>query len=305
MGLPARDPVMAWLLDPAEPAMRYLASRDLLAPTPSERTLARLRAAVPDAGWAAKILARQKKRTWWETQRTCYWPKMKGTFWQLELLADLGLTRRDERIANAAEHWFRLHSGRDGGFSPWGPGPQSHLCTTGNAVRTLVRLGYERDERVRSAIQWLVDAQLEDGGWDCFTPPRGTLDAWEALSAFAEIPEPHRSREVRTAIERGAEFYLGRRLLHEGARYPRWWQIHYPWHYWYDVLVGLDFMTALGYGRDPRMREALARLRAKRLPDGRWPLDGTNGDMRLEVQGRPSKMVTFLALRALRRAGRS
>ena len=298
---PSEDAVLAWLLGIEEPAMRYLASRDLVRPRPSDARLVRLRAHVPTSGWAAAILRRQRERTWWATKRTCYTPKFRSTIWQLQVLADLGLTRRDERIANAAGFWFDLHyDPRRGGYSP-GPrtsaGHRSHLCTTGNMARSLIRLGYLGDERVTSAIEWLVDEQLPDGGWDCFGRTAGTLDAWEAMSALAEVPPRRRSSDVRRAIERGAEFFLERRLLREGRPFPRWRWLRYPWHYFYGVLVGLDFLTALGYGRDPRMGEALDVLASKRLPDGRWALDPVNGDLRLEVVGRPSKMITFLALR--------
>jgi len=295
---------MKWLLEPEEPSMRYLASRDLLTRRPSERGLARLRAAVPTAGWAEHVLERQKNRTWWATARTCYQPKFQSTIWQLQVLADLGLTRRDERIANAVEFWFDLHLARDGAYDPSRAKARGHLCTTGNMARSLIRLGYLTDERVKSAVRWLVDEQLPDGGWDCFGRPEGTLDAWEAMSALAEIPPSRQSSEVSRALEKGAEFFLERRLLHEGRRFARWWWLRYPWHYFYDVLVGLDFMTALGYGKDSRMHEALDHLESKRLPDGRWNLDWTNGNMVVEARGKPSKMITFLALRALRRAGR-
>ena len=315
------DPVLAWLLDPSEPAMRYLASRDLVRPRPSERTLARLRAEIPNRGWATKILARQKAKTYWVTKRACYGPKFTATIWQMQVLADLGMTRRDERIGNAVDLWFDRHIARDGAFTPWSrlEGKEyrrihfrhrdrfmkrGHLCTTGNMVRSLIRFGYLDDERVRSAIDWLVDEQDGDGGWDCFGRPNGTLDAWEAMSAFAEIPPNRRSSDVKRAIERGAEFFLERRLLHEGDRFERWWWLRYPWHYYYDVLVGLDFMTALGNRKDPRMAEALDHLGSKRLPDRRWNLDSTNGNLVIEPRGKPSKMITFLVLRALRRAGR-
>lgn len=46
-------------------------------------------------------------------------------------------------------------------------------------------------------------------------------------------------------------------------------------------------MTALGYGRDPRLQEALAHLESKRRRDGRWNLDSTNGDLLLEVPTSP------------------
>ncbi|OGS51391.1 MAG: hypothetical protein A3K65_00355 [Euryarchaeota archaeon RBG_16_68_12] len=317
----ATDPLLAWLLEPSQPAMRYLTSRDLVRPRPSERALARLRAAIPGAGWASRILDRQKEKTWWATKKTCYGPKFQSTIWQLQVLADLGMSRRDERIANAIELWFHLHMAKDGGYSPWSrreateyarihfrhPGTflkRGHLCTTGNMVRSLIRLGYLDDERVRSAIRWLVDEQYPSGGWDCFGRRNATMDAWEAMSGLAEVPPSRRSPDVRRALEAGAEFFLRRRLLHEGPRFERWYWLRYPWHYHYDVLVGLDFTTALGHGKDPRMREALDHLESKRLPDGRWKLDHTNGNLVIESRGRPSKMVTFLALRALKRAGR-
>ncbi len=301
MAFEASDPVMAWLLEPAEPAIVHLASRDLLVPRPSARVLADLQARVPCAGWAAAILDRQREGTWWERRDTCYWPKVKGSYWSLAVLADLGLTGNDPRIAAAVEHMLGIHLAPDGGFSPFGSSKPSHFCSTGIMARTLLQLGYVDDSRTRRAIDWLVEAQLPEGGWDCRPPWKSTLDAWEAMAAFAAIPANRRTAEVRASLERGAEFYLSRGLLHEGAPYERWSGLHYPWHYWYDVLVGLDFLTGLGYGRDSRMREAIAVLRTKRRPDGRWTLDGTNGNLRVEPRGKPSKMITFLALRVLRR----
>ncbi len=296
--------VIAWLLEPEQPVMRYLASRDLVRPRPSARDLGRLRNEIPARGWAATILAQQQERTWWGRADTCYWPRSTGTYWSLNVLADFGMGREDERIANAVEHMLRIHLAPDGGFSPLGRPKPSHYCSTGIMVRTLLQLGYVDDPRTWGGIGRLLEMQLDEGGWDCHSPPESTLDAWEAMAAFAAIPPNRRTREVRESIRRGAEFYLSRRLLHEGARYPRWSELHYPWHYWYDVLVGLDFLTALGYGTDPRAREALNLLRSKRLSDGRWPLERVSGRLRLEPQGRPSKMITFLALRALRRVQR-
>lgn len=78
----------------------------------------------------------------------------------------------------------------------------------------------------------------------------------------------------------------------------------HPWHYFYDVLVGLDFMTALGFSGEPRMRETLNHLVSNRLPNERWALNAPRGDMRLDVPGRASRMITFLALRVLKRTGR-
>jgi len=307
-----QNPVIAWLMDPVEPSMTYLVFRDLLEPRPSRGSLEHLRALAPSRGWAARILARQREKTWWATRNTCYRPKFQSTIWQLQVLADLGLTKSDERIANAVEFWFELHYAKDGGYSPDVKGRRGHLCTTGNMVRSLIRMGYLRDERVQSAIRWLVDQQLPDGGWDCFGRPKGTIDAWEAMSAFAEIPTPKRTPETKATIENGAEFFLRRKLLHEGPPSREWVRFHYPWHYFYDVLVGLDFMVRLGFGNDRRLYEALYLLISKRRSDGKWILEGIHGarkvkkpfasvfPLQIENPRKPSKMITFLAMRVMK-----
>ncbi len=296
------DAVLNWLLKPEQPAMRFLASRHLVTPRPSQQTLERLRSEIPRRSWAARILAKQREKTWWTTKKNGYLPYFGATIWHLQVLADLGMTKTDERIVNAADFWLGLHYAKDGGYAPRIRPKRGHLCTTGNMVRSLVRFGYLKDERVQSAIRWLVDQQLPDGGWDCFGRRRGTIDAWEAMSAFAEIPEQSRTSNVREAIRKGGEFFLKRRLLHEGRPSKRWMSLHYPWHFFYDVLAGLDFTTALGYGNDHRTSEAFSVLLSKRRPDGRWASEGNNWyPLPLEKPGAPSKMITFLALRVLKR----
>src|SRR5205809_733010 len=163
------------------------------------------------------------------------------------------------------------------------------------------------------------DYQKSDGGWHCFRSRTGTLDGWEALAGFAAIPEAKRSAAMHRAIERGAEFYLERGLLREGRTpYAPWMRLHYPVHYYYDLLVGVDVLTSLGYGDDPRMRLPLGRLAGKRNRDGTWNLDALHPDTEdpnyqirgpfypfgLEVPGRPSRWITATALIALQRAGR-
>src|SRR5437879_4707088 len=100
-------------------------------------------------------------------------------------------------------------------------------------------------------------------------------------------------------------------------RYAPWFRFHYPIHYFYDVLVGLDVMTQLGFADDRRLGPALKILKNKRQPDGSWLLDAVHPDMvpgagsvpymkkhkrfTLEAPGKPSKWITLTALRVLRR----
>ncbi len=273
-------------------------------------------------GWAASLLEHQMPDGHWFTRgvspRELYSPKYLVTNWRAIVLADLGMTRADGRVRRTAELILERWGRRSNELS----GPDAEICFTGNAVRTLIRFGYLEDPVVQRAIAWIVRTQKEDGGWHCFRSRTGTLDCWEGLAALAEIPEPQREGSVRRSIEQGAEFYLRRRLMKEGrTRYPPWFRIHYPNHYYYDLLVGLRILTRLGYGSDPRMAPALSWLRLKRSRGGTWALDAVHPDMVLprgerwwttaifpmvlEQAGAPSRWATVEALSVLARVARS
>lgn len=321
--MPIPAPLVAWLLEDADPSVRWRMYRDLLGRPEDDPDLAEARAAIGSTGWAERILAGQLAEGQWDapgtTPRELYLPKYTATNWRLLVLSDLGVDRTHPGVARAVDLVLRRQGGDDGGLG----GSDSEVCYTGNAVRMFTRFGYGDDPRVRRAVDWLVATQKADGGWHCFDgASEGTLDGWEALAGFSAIPAAQRSPAVERSIERGAEFYLTRGLLHEGERpYGPWRRLHYPWHYYYDYLVGLHVLTELGYGRDARLGEALDLLESQRRPDGRWLLDAVHPDLdlaladyavrtpvypfALELPGEPSRWITLLALRVLALAGRS
>lgn len=271
-------------------------------------------------GWAAQILRRQHPDGHWETpgtsQAELYRPKYIATNWCLLVLADLGVSGRNPRVAKATDLFLRTYASKTAGIGY----PGGEICFTGNAVRMMARFGRLHDARVQKAIHWIVRHQKADGGWHCFPSRTGTLDGWEGMAAFAAVPEGERSPDMRGSIERGAEFFLDRGLFREGKElYAPWMRLHFPAHYYYDILVGLDFMTALGYGDDRRMRPALDRLERMRNADGTWNLDALHPDSEdpnypirrsfysfgVEIPGRPSRWITASALAVLRLAGRA
>jgi hypothetical protein len=211
-----------------------------------------------------------------------YRPKFLATNWPAIVLADLGMTRKDPRIRRTADLLLNRWSVRGGDLS----GRSGEVCVTGNAVRTLIRFGYFDHPSVQRSITWIVRKQKPDGGWHCFASHTGTLDGWEGLAALAEISPGARDAAVRRSIERGAEFYLKRHLMEDGeVPYPPWFRIHYPNHYYYDLLVGLRILMRLGYGNDSRLTPALRWLREKRRRDGTWALDAAQPDLDSRLAG--------------------
>lgn len=315
----APDPrVVDWLLEPDQPSVRYYTLTELLGRRADDPEVRAARAAIPRTGWAADLLGALGPKGVWEAhdpRNVKEWvdylmfPIYRSTNWKALLLSDLGLTSADRRVRAIAENIFgyKLRLGSVAN--------QYHeeVCIAGNTARLLTRFGYGEDPRVARLYRWLVEDQREDGGWNCSQGTPGTLDAWEALAAFSVLPPAKRSAAMGRAVERGAEFYLRRGLMREGRAYPPWSRLHYPNHYFYDYLVGLDVLTRLGFAGDRRLRPALRWLASKRRAEGTWAPDRVHPDvppgvnlgvertkvrpLALEPAGRPSKWITLTALR--------
>ncbi len=310
--------VINWLLEEEQPSMRYLALTQLEKRSEKDPEVKSARGAITDRGWAADLLAKQNQDGSWISAERLYVPKYLSTNWMLIILSDLGLTKSEPRIAKACELWMERFSKKDGGFGMDGS-KSSHLCVVGNTARALVKFGYEDDQRVKSAFEWFVKNQAKLGGWSCFGSGRN-LDSWEPLSAFAVYPRQKWTKNMKECVEKASEFYLERELHKQGDHYEPWYRFHYPVHYYYDLLVGLDFMTALGYTSDKRLDHAISLLKKKRRSDGKWNLDAVHPDVEgavaqwnakhpkqaptpfsLETPGEPSKMITLTAMRVLDR----
>jgi len=320
--------VLDWLLEPEQPSIRYLALTQLLGKRGTDPEVRDARARIPSAGWVAEILRQRDPGGWWIRERDWMEPRFIGTHWNMLALADLGVTRALPEIAQSSEHWMAKSPLQGGGVGGFGKG-KGHHCFTANMARGLIRLGYEDDPRIRKTLEWIVQTSHPKGGWTCrFSTagpaPSRSLDAWEGLGAFAAFPRSKWTAGMQACVERSAEYYLERELHVQGERYEPWYRFHWPVHYYYDLLVGLDCLTALGFGHDRRLGYALDLLRKKRRPDGKWNLDAVQPDpdadalqwlakhpehrravpLTFETAGRPSKMITLRALTVLSRVER-
>lgn len=306
---------LEWLLEKEQPAVRYRALIDLLDMKESDPEVIELKSRITKKGWASAILRRQRPGGYWNSRKSLYVPKYTATNWMALILSDLGVIKDDSRVEKTAglifSDWLNDRTMED--IS------DREVCVIGNTTRMLARFGYADHPKVKRLFDWLVDDQKEDGGWHCFDSDKGTLDCWEALAAYAALEPSARNGRIRRSIERGAEFYLDRNMYREGRKkYQPWFRFHYPNHYYYDILLGLDVITSLGYGDDRRLGPALRLVEEKRRSDGKWLMDSVHPDIgpgadysprvkptpfSLEEAGMPSKWITLRAMRVLKRAG--
>jgi hypothetical protein len=327
--LPSVDKqTLDWLLVPSNPSVRYLALTELLHKKPKDSDVLATRAKIPKSRIVRKIMAEQTRDEYWPPKDNCYNPKWVSAVWPLMLLGELAVPA-DDSIKGEVERFLDLHQAESGSFvcpskletkgKRW-----DEPCLTGNMIRTLIKLGYANDRRVKKAIDWLPVEQLEDGGWNCDFPEKKVkhssfMSTIEPLWAYSEIPRGKWTRKMKRSIDNGAEFLLMHHLYksdnhHWKGTYPWFSELHFPMYYFYDILHGLRVLTKLGYGDDERTRSAVHLLLSKRRPDGRWNLEGDwfrerndnkgrKAPVSVEEIGEPSKWVTLNAYRALAHTG--
>ncbi|MBI5607834.1 MAG: terpene cyclase/mutase family protein [Deltaproteobacteria bacterium] len=326
----AADPVVAWLLEPDNPGVRWQCLRTLLGQPDTAAEVAEARAAIAQRGVVPAILAAQNPDGSWVEPKAFYTDKYCGTVWQLLILAELGASGDDPRVRRAGE--FLLAHSQDpdtGGFSVQarargGGGLPSMVipCLTGNLAWAMQVLGFYGDPRIDRALDWLATyLRFDDGDTAppddfryvqfevCYGRHSCFMGVVKGLKALAQVPPAQRTPAMRATIAAGCEYMLlhhvhKRSHAPEHVAKPGWTHLGFPRMYQSDVLEVLMILQDLGCD-DPRMDDALDVVRRARQPDGRWLLADTfNGKFVVDIErkGAPSKWVTLRALQVLQRA---
>jgi hypothetical protein len=271
-----------WLLEDENPAVKYRTQTELLGETADKS---------PIVTWVNDFLPAD-----W-TEREGLW----STYY-LNTFAECGLTFDDISLDKEKA----IHFGTSYRFE--------HSCGDYMRLRALIRLGLV-DEAV-NIVHEASMKQLPDGGFLCLHRldkmkriPKSCVKAnMYALLFCSEC----RKKGIKVDIEEPLLDYFWNHNLFFRTDNPNvlilnaregWRTIDtfYP----FEVMrVGLqnivESLCVLGYGNDPRLNEAWNILGSKKIPDGKFILNGTLTKSYLpkERVGKPSKWVTFYALLA-------
>ncbi len=330
--------LLPWLLepDPENPAIRYFALFDLLDCPPDDPRVIDAKERIMTTGPVPVMLGAQSSDGFWVEPGPGYYPKYRGTVWQIIFLAQLGADGDDPRVRAGSEYVLNTTRAKHGGFSISATPAGMIHCLQGNLCAALIDLGWYGDERLDEALNWLARSITGEGispfddkqapvrylrsgnsapGFVCSANNQLPC-AWgavKALLALSKVPSNRRGPVIQAAIEEGVKFLLSRDPA--VADYPMgyaekpsgsWFRFGYPIGYVTDILQNLEVLSALGYGTDERLKQAVELLLQKQDHQGRWKLEYTyNGKIwaDIEEKGQPSKWVTLRALRVLKRVG--
>ncbi|MHB0875870.1 MAG: nitrogen fixation protein NifH [Anaerolineae bacterium] len=325
------DP-LAWLLEPENPGVRYLALRDLVDLPPSDPAMAEARREAHISGPIGTILGQMQPEGYWVKPGPGYGPKYRSTVWSIISLAQLGASAaEDERVATACAYLLD-HALAPGGQFGTANGPGSTVdCLQGNLCASLLDLGYD-DPRLAGAFDWMARTVTGEGiaaasereapvryyagkcgpSFACGANNKLAC-AWggvKVMLAFAKLPVERRTPTIERAIEAGVQFLFSTDPAR--ADYPsgyadkpsgNWWKFGFPVFYVTDLLQNVEALVSLGYGNDPRLANAIALILGKQDAQGRWTLEyGYAGKTWVDYGSKkqPSKWVTLRVLRVLR-----
>lgn len=331
-----------WLLEEDDPGVRYLALRDIVEADEKEVKAARRKAHCE--GPIATILDNMNPEGWWVTPGNVYANKCRGTVWSIISLAELGASiKEDKRVSAACAYLINQALLKSGQFSPRRKPTNMGLCLQGNMLLSLSDLGY-KDKKLDVAYDWTARMVTGEGvskkvNPDGLAPGEGVPGPFRYLKyigprfacrtnknmpcgwagvkvmmAFSRLPVECRSGLIKRAIETGVDFFLssdpsiaGFPGHRQGVPDRMWWQFRFPSFWGADILQIAEALTALGYGSDHRLANALKLIQSKQDENGRWPLEFIDNTHKMWVKygikDRPNKWVTLRAMRVLKQAG--
>ena len=330
------DP-LPWLLedDAENPGVRYFVLTDILEKPQDDPEVVDAIRAVMAAGPVPAILEAQETEGYWVEPGPGYYPKYRGTVWQIIFLAQLGADGEDPRVQRGCDYVLEHTRSKHGGFSATATPAGMIHCLQGNLCSALIDLGCLGDERLDVALEWLARSitgkdiapskeksapvrYLRSGnsgpGFLCSANNQLPC-AWgavKAMLALGKVPDAARTAVMESAIREGLDFLLG--CNPAVADYPMgystkpnrsWFRFGYPIGYVTDVLQNLEALVALDSGGDERLGPAIEMLLSKQDDLGRWKMEYTyNGKtwIDVEMKGKPSKWVTLRALRVIKAA---
>ena len=329
------DPVVQWLLE-GDPAIRWQVMRDRLDAPEAEWSAERAR--TEHEGWGARLLALRASNGLW-ADGACFPGTADFARATADALAagatpppfpepDQDLTRAggqpwtstypvlldlchlgvppDSAVMQETARLVERNCRWEYDGLPFFAG-EVDCCINAGTILIGTYLGVD----VEPVVQRLLADQMPDGGWNCWAETRpapgsfaSTLDVVDAFLRWERATGG--TDKVREARARGEEYLLQRRLfrsLRTGEEVkPEWSQFSYPPRWHYDLLKATDYFERRGVP-EPRLDEAIERVRAKRQADGRWLLENTHpGAVHFrfeEPDGAPSRWNTLRALRVL------
>ena len=271
----------------ADPAVHRLTQKYLL----DERPV------YSEDGWISEFLSRfdPDTQTW---GGGIYSPKWISTFYTLRDLLSLEI-RPDHPIFQKGLDTLIKHM--------WSPNKHNDdVCVVAMLV-SLLTYGGRAAETVNEMVEYLIETQQNDGGWNCAISNDGkssintTLSVLEAYRDYEQYGYTTHLKTIHEQTPKGQSYLLERHLMYRLTNgeiiISYITDFHFPTRWKYDVLRVLVYFASVNYKTVPELNEGLSLLK-KKFHKG-YLLKGPTFTGRLHFKMENGKIGTMNTLRGL------
>lgn len=301
----SQDQIITWLLD-GDFSIQYQVYRDLLGNNKKN-----LQQRIAKEGWGRRLLSLQNKKGHWGL--AFYQPKWTSTHYTLLDLRNLCISPSTKLIQKTIASILKKEM-KHGYTKKYEMNVNKDICINGMVLNYASYFNSD-EEYLKPIINYLLANQMQDGGFNCQSPRKGTvhsslhttLSVLEGLFEFRKNNYAYRIQEIKKIESEAIEFILQHKLYKSDKTgkiiNPTFTRIPYPPRWKYDILRCLDFFQYANVKYDNRMQEAFDLIITKRKSNGLWRLQAKYpGKIHFEMEkaGKPSRWNTLRALRVLK-----
>ena len=301
-----KEELSHWLLGFDEPSLTYRVLTELLEKPVDNSLVVAAKAAIPDSLPVREILAKMHPDGYWLQKN--YKGEILGegerygsfgtTHFVLSYLSELGMDRSDPRIEKAADRYLNLML-EDGSWN-------GHFsCRYTYNIRTFVKMGFRKDERVKKSIDLMLTTERDDGGYLCDMhegkyKTRQTKSCVrgcaKAILAFSELPEFWQHPRCLQLVD----YYLRREVLWSTKKPDQFVNkdmgtLVFPIIWRSSMWEPIFALSKMGYGNHPKMQRAWRMLESRLDEMGRALLDftPTQAPWKVGKRGEPNPWLTL------------
>jgi hypothetical protein len=224
-------------------------------------------------------------------------------YWDLFLLADIGLMVSDIGMEAGAEEIFRYQS-RDGTFTMPPNVKDNYFCMSAILIASLAKMGYRDDPRVMKYIRAVMNAQINGSGWDCYAYDYGPgyscpMDDMNVLMLLGQYLDYRENPKLNGAIDHLLAHWESGTNIYGFGTGKRFRSLHYP-AVKYGILRVLDVLSFYPYAVKSRAFQSMLDYVHAKAVAGRYFAE--SGDMvytdfDFSQTREPSRWITFLVNR--------
>ena len=230
-------------------------------------------------------------------------------YWDLFLLADIGLTFNDLGLESLAEEIFRFQQ-PDGSFVIPPNVRDNYFCMSAILISSLARMGYRDDPRLEKYIGLALNSQSHDGGWYCYyygyegiDVESCPMDNLNLLMLLGQYEKYRKNPRLNGAIDLLLEHWENRMHLHGFGVGRRFKSLQYP-AVKYGILRVLAVLSLFPYAVDSRSFWSMLAFVKRKAVASKYTaetIDSAYADFDFARQEAPSRWLTFLINRIEKR----